>query len=53
MTSQYLHRVAGWMVGELDKGESGSFPGALYELRVICPRHLNCNREDLGKRWPT
>jgi hypothetical protein len=23
------------MVGELDKGESGAFPGAVYELRVI------------------
>jgi hypothetical protein len=21
--------------------------------RVIRPGHLNCNREDLGKRWPT
>jgi hypothetical protein len=20
---------------------------------VIRPQHLNCNREDLGKRWPT
>ena len=23
------------VVGELDKGESGPFPGAVYELRVI------------------
>ena len=23
------------MVGELDKGESGPFPGAVYKLRVI------------------
>ena len=23
------------IVGELDKGESGPFPGAVYELRVI------------------
>ena len=26
---------SGWIVGELDKGESGPFPGAVYELRVI------------------
>jgi hypothetical protein len=26
---------------------------ALYEWRVIRPRHFNCNREDFGKRWPT
>ena len=25
----------GRIVGELDKGESGRFPGAVYELRVI------------------
>jgi hypothetical protein len=25
----------------------------LFVLRVIRPQHLNCNREDLGKRWPT
>jgi hypothetical protein len=26
---------SGRMVGELDKAESGPFPGAVYELRVI------------------
>jgi hypothetical protein len=28
------------IVGEMDKGESGPFPGAVYELRVIRPRYL-------------
>ena len=32
---------------------SGQRSGASYDWRVIHPRHLNCNREDLGKRWPT
>ena len=36
------------VVGELDKGESGQFPGAVYELRVIHPepclldRYVQC-----------
>jgi len=25
----------------------------LFVLRVIRLQHLNCNREDLSKRWPT
>ena len=28
-------RCSGWIVGELDKGESGPFPGAVHLLRVI------------------